>query len=131
MNLCNMLIYLLSLCVLNCAVLSVTTNTYAPHAVTTYFACMRGQRMTLPSDCQVSAGPPRRGMFAGQSDRKLPKVIFSCCEKKRAQQGHDTRMLGRFAFPRVDNHEVVTVESDTLLPPSVAPSEGKRMCMDV
>ena len=52
------------------------------------------------------------------------KVIFSCCEKKCAQQGHDTRMLGRFAFPRVDNHEVVTVESEALLLPSVAPSEG-------
>ena len=52
------------------------------------------------------------------------KVIFSHCEKKRAQQGHDTGMLGRFAFPRVDNPEVVTVESDTLLPPIVAPSEG-------
>ena len=40
------------------------------------------------------------------------------------QQRHDTRMLGRFAFPRVDNHEIITVESDALLPPSVAPSES-------
>ena len=39
-------------------------------------------------------------------------------------QGHDTRMLGKFAFPRVDNHEVVAVESDALLPPNVAPGEG-------
>ena len=62
-----------------------------------------------------------RQMFEGYS-----KVIFSCCEKKRAQQGHDTRMLGRFAFPRVDNHEVITVESDVLLPPNVAPSESCR-----
>ena len=60
-------------------------------------------------------------MFEGYS-----KVIFSCCEKKRAQQGHDTRMLGRFAFPRVDDREVITVESDALLPSSVAPSESCR-----
>ena len=58
-------------------------------------------------------------MFEGYS-----KVIFSCCEKKHAQQGHDTKMLGRFAFPRVDNRKVITVESDALLPPSVTPSES-------
>ena len=58
-------------------------------------------------------------MFEGYGKDK----VFSRCEKKRAQQGH-TRMLGRFAFPQVDNHEIVTVESDALLPPSVAPSEG-------
>ena len=52
MHLCNMLIYLLSLCALICAVLSMTS-----HAVTTYFACMQGQKTTLPSDCQVSTGP--------------------------------------------------------------------------
>ena len=40
------------------------------------------------------------------------------------QQGHDMKMFGRFAFLRIYNHKVVTVESDALLPPSVAPSEG-------
>ena len=72
----SMLIYLLSLCVLNCAVLSVTANMLRMLSlhISAYFACMRGQRTTLPSDCQVSAGPPRHGMFAGQSDRKPPKV---------------------------------------------------------
>ena len=33
-------------------------------------------------------------------------------------------MFGRFAFLRIYNYEVVTVESDELLPPSVTPSEG-------
>ena len=76
MHLCNMLIYLLSLRVLNCVVLSVTTNTLRMLSlhISTYFACMWGQRTTLPSDCKVSAGPPRCGMFEGQSDRKPPKV---------------------------------------------------------
>ena len=56
--------------------LSVTANMLRmlSQHISTYFACMRGQRTTLLSDCQVSAGSPRRGMFAGQSDRKPPKV---------------------------------------------------------
>ena len=75
MHLCNMLIYLPILCLELCG--AIQDRKYALQAVTTYFkyfACMRGQRTTLPSDCQVSAGPPRRGMFAGQSDRKPLKV---------------------------------------------------------
>ena len=73
MHLCNMLIYLLSPCVSNCAVTANMLHMLSQH-ISTYFACMRGQRTTLPSDCQVSADPPRHGMFAGQSDRKPPKV---------------------------------------------------------
>ena len=47
---------------------------YTPHAVTTYFKIYFAwmQRTTLSSDCQASAGPPRCGMFAGESDRKPP-----------------------------------------------------------
>ena len=78
MHLCNtcMLIYLLILSVLNCVVLSETANMLCMLSlhISKYFVCMRGQRITLPSDCQVSADPPRSGMFAGQSDRKSPKV---------------------------------------------------------
>ena len=64
------------------------------------------------------AGPVVR-MFQGYG-----KVIFCCCKKQCAQQGHDSGMLGRLAFPRIDNCKIVTVESDTLLPPVVTPSEG-------
>ena len=76
MHLCNMLIYLLILSVLNCVVLSETANMLCMLSlhISKYFVFMRGQRITLTSDCQVSADPPRSGMFAGQSDRKSPKV---------------------------------------------------------
>ena len=70
------------LAVLNCAMLSVTTicSTRTPslHYLILYFLPVwegRGRQSHLTAaKCQVSAGPPRRGMFTGQSDRKPPKV---------------------------------------------------------
>ena len=59
-----------------------------------------------------------RQMFEGYG-----KVIFSHCEKSV----HSKDMIrGRLqdlpSHELIDNHEVITVESDVLLSPSVAPS---------